>query len=105
MTRSCRRACGAQALALVAFIAGCSPTAVPIHGSDGKPYVYVDCTGMFSSLDDCYRVASRVCPAGYRITNHVAPRANPFGNLVIDCQDPAAMSTPPPAGTIAPEAR
>ena len=95
MTRSLRRACRALALAAAAFVAGCSATSVPIHGSDGKPYVYVDCSGMFRTLDDCYRVANRICPGGYRIANSVAPRANPFGNLVVDCQDPGAMSIPP----------
>jgi hypothetical protein len=85
MMRTIRRACS---LLAAAAVAGCSATSVPIHGSDGKPYVYVDCSGMFRSLDDCYRVANRVCPTGYRIVNSVAPRANPFGNLVVDCQDP-----------------
>lgn len=65
--------------------AGCSVTAIPIHGSDGKPYTYVDCSGMFQSLDGCYQEANRACPGGYRIVNSVAPRSNPFGNLVIEC--------------------
>jgi len=92
MTRSLRRVF----LLLVAGVAaGCSTTSVPIHGSDGKPYVYVDCSGMFHSLDDCYRVANRVCPAGYRLANSVAPRSSPFGNLVLDCQEPGGMTTPP----------
>jgi len=99
MTRSLRRASLVLALGVVA---GCSPTSVPIHGSDGKPYVYVDCSGMFSNLDDCYRVASRVCPEGYRIANSVAPRSDPFGNLVIDCQTPDRNSpTPPPSAAAA----
>lgn len=102
MTRTFRRG---WLLLGAAVAAGCSATSVPIHGSDGKPYVYVDCSGMFSSLDDCYRVANRVCPAGYRIVNSVAPRANPFGNLVVDCQNPrlddgsTATSPPATAGT------
>jgi len=85
-----------------AVVAGCSATYTPIYGSDGKPYVYVDCNGMFRSLDDCYDVANRVCPQGYRIMNSVAPRANPFGNLVVDCKDGTAATAPtpsaPPAG-------
>jgi subtilase family serine protease len=72
--------------------AGCSVTAVPIHGSDGKPYTYVDCSSMFQSLDDCYQEANRVCPSGYRIVNSVAPRANPFGNLVIECGSPSTAT-------------
>ena len=91
MTRTIRRACLLLAAATTA--AGCSATSVPIHGSDGKPYVYVDCSGMFRSLDDCYQLANSVCPSGYRIANSVAPRANPFGNLVVDCQ-PAAAAAP-----------
>jgi hypothetical protein len=96
MKRSLRRA---FLLLATGVAAGCSATSVPMYGSDGKPYVYVDCSGMFHSLDDCYRVANRVCPNGYRLTNSVAPRSNPFGNLVIDCQDAAAPTTPAVAAT------
>lgn len=101
MTRILRRA--AVVLAAVSA-AGCSATSVPIYGSDGKPYVYVDCSGMFSTLDECYRVASKVCPGGYRIANGVAPRESPFGNLVVDCQTPGAsdlapLPTPPGASS------
>jgi hypothetical protein len=96
MTRSLCRAF----LVLATGLAGCSVTSVPIHGSDGKPYVYVDCSGMFHSLDDCYQLANTVCPAGYRLVNSVAPRSDPFATLVIDCQEPGAMtpsSAPTPA--------
>jgi hypothetical protein len=85
MMRTIRRAC---LLLAAAAVTGCSATSVPIHGSDGRPYVYVDCSGMFRSLDHCYQLANQVCPTGYRIVNSVAPRANPFANLVIDCKDP-----------------
>jgi len=89
MTRFLRR----RACLLLALVAtGCSATSVPIHGSDGKPYVYLDCSGMFRTLDDCYQLANQQCPSGYRIVNSVAPRANPFGNIVVDCHDPAAAS-------------
>ena len=85
MKRTLRRAC---LLAAALAGAGCSVSAVPIHGSDGKPYVYLDCSRMIQSLDDCYQEANRVCPGGYRIVNSVAPRSNPFGNLVIECSSP-----------------
>ena len=99
MTRILRRG---AVLVILAGVLGCSATAVPIHGSDGKPYVYVDCSGTFQGLDDCYRIANQMCPAGYRLANSVAPRANPFSNLVIACEGPAADdaisgSTAPPA--------
>ena len=90
MMRTLRRAC---LLTAALAGAGCSVTAVPIHGSDGKPYTYVDCSSMFQSLDDCYQEANRVCPSGYRIVNSVAPRANPFGNLVIECTSPGVASS------------
>ena len=90
MKRTLRRAC-LVAAALAG--AGCSVTAVPIHGSDGKPYTYIDCSSMFQSLDDCYQEANRVCPGGYRIVNSVAPRANPFGNLVVECGSVAGASS------------
>lgn len=86
MTRTIRRAC---LLLAAAALAGCSATSVPIHGTDGKPYLYVDCSGMFRELDHCYELANQLCPSGYRIVNSVAPRSNPFGNLVIDCTNPA----------------
>jgi hypothetical protein len=94
MTRTLRR--GSLLVVLIAA-AGCSATAVPIHGSDGKPYLYVDCSGMFRTLDDCYRAANEVCPDGYRIVNSVAPRANPFGNLVIGCQSASGAAAPAPS--------
>lgn len=93
MKRTLRRAC---LLAAALAGAGCSVTTVPIHGSDGKPYVYVDCSNIFQSLDDCYRAANNVCPGGYRIVNSVAPRSNPFGNLVLECTHP---SLPAGSGT------
>ncbi|MBY0278092.1 hypothetical protein K2Z84_22385 [Candidatus Binatia bacterium] len=90
MKRTLRRAC----LVVAALAgAGCSVTAIPIHGSDGKPYTYVDCSGMFQSLDGCYAEANRSCPGGYRIVNSVAPRANPFGNLVIECTSPGVAAS------------
>lgn len=90
MKRTLRRAC----LVVAALAgAGCSVTAIPIHGSDGKPYTYVDCSSMFQSLDGCYAEANRSCPGGYRIVNSVAPRANPFGNLVIECTTPGTVGT------------
>jgi hypothetical protein len=92
MRRSVRRAL--LLLVAGAAAAGCSATSVPIYGSDGRPYVFVDCSSMFNSLDDCYRTANQVCPGGYRLTNSAAPRSNPFGNLVIDCSPPP---TPEPA--------
>ncbi|MBM4244949.1 MAG: hypothetical protein FJ148_14230 [Deltaproteobacteria bacterium] len=76
------------ALPLAVAAAGCSVTAVPIHGTDGKPYVYVDCSSVFRSLEDCYAEANRVCPGGYRLVNGVAPRSSPFGNLVLECASP-----------------
>jgi len=76
------------ALPLAFGAAGCSVTAVPIHGSDGKPYIYVDCSSTFQSLEDCYAEANRVCPGGYRLVNGVAPRSSPFGNLVLECASP-----------------
>ena len=96
MTRSL---CRALLLLAAGLAASCSVTSVPIHGSDGKPYVYVDCSGMFHSLDDCYQLANRVCPGGYRLVNSVAPRSDPFATLVIDCQEPGAMTTPSSAPT------
>lgn len=101
MMRSFANAVGLCALILSA---GCSATSVPIHGSDGKAYVYVDCSGMFRSLDDCYQLANSVCPDGYRIANSVAPRANPFGNLVVDCQPAAASAAAAPADAASPAA-
>jgi len=95
MTRILRRA----GLLLLAAAAGCSATSVPIHGSDGKPYTYVDCSGMFRTLDDCYQLANQVCPAGYRIVNSVAPRSNPFGNLIVDCQPAGGSAHDVPAPT------
>lgn len=95
MTRTLRRAC----LLLAAAVTGCSATSVPIHGSDGKPYVYLDCSGMFRTLDDCYQLANQECPSGYRIVNSVAPRANPFGNIVVDCHAPAASASAAPAAS------
>jgi hypothetical protein len=94
-----RSASGTPAVAVLLSVlaAGCSATSTRIYGSDGKPYVYVDCNGLFSSLDDCYEVASEVCPGGYRIMNGVAPRANPFGNLVIDCKDAGGASAAAPS--------
>lgn len=85
MTRFLLRSAG---LLLAVAAAGCSVTAIPIHGSDGRPYVYVDCDAPFQSLDDCYAEANRVCPGGYRIANGVAPRTSPFGNLVLECANP-----------------
>lgn len=99
--RTFRRTC----IALAAATAGCSATSVPIHGSDGKPYTYVDCSGMFRTLDDCYQLANRVCPSGYRIVNSVAPRANPFGNLVVDCHDGGASAAPAAASAAGSDAR
>lgn len=90
MMRTLRRG---AVLALLAGTLGCSATSVPIHGSDGKPYVYVDCSGTFQGLDDCYRLANQTCPAGYRLANSVAPRANPFSNLVIDCLPAGGTAT------------
>jgi len=97
-----RSLCPLSLLAALGTLGACSATSVPIHGNDGKPYVYVDCSGMFQSLDDCYRTANEICPTGYRIMSSVAPRANPFGNLIVDCTSPGEASgapgpTPTPA--------
>ncbi|MEW6272283.1 MAG: hypothetical protein AB1689_23620 [Thermodesulfobacteriota bacterium] len=89
----------AVAVLLAVLAAGCSVTSTKIYGSDGKPYVYVDCNGLFQTLDDCYVAASEACPAGYRIVNGVAPRANPFGNLIVDCTDAGTTRTAPPPST------
>jgi len=99
-----RRSLGRLPWLLALFTLGaCSVTSVPIHGNDGRPYVYLDCSGMFQSLDDCYRAANEVCPSGYRIMSSVAPRSNPFGNLIIDCAPPdTAAGTPVPTPTPAP---
>lgn len=97
MSRSVRRA---LLLLLAGVAAGCSATSVPIYGSDGRPYVFVDCSSMFNSLEACYQTANQVCPGGYRLANSVAPRSNPFGNLVIDCSPPPTpepVPTPTPA--------
>lgn len=88
-------------LALCA-LGACSATSVPIHGSDGKPYVYVDCNGAFLSLDDCYEKANEICPSGYRIVTSVAPRANPFGNLIVACSEPGSEASSVPAATPTP---
>jgi hypothetical protein len=101
MTQAIRRA---LLLLAAGAAAGCSATSVPIYGSDGKPYVFVDCSNMFNSLDDCYRLANQVCPTGYRLANSVAPRSNPFGNLVVDCQTPAGRTAMEPASLPTPAA-
>ena len=97
MPRSLRRA--TRLLALVVAGAGCSATSVPIHGNDGKAYIYVDCSGFFRSLDACYVAANQLCPAGYRIMSSVAPRSDPFGSLVIDCQEGTTATAQSSAGT------
>lgn len=101
MRRSLRNVPGLLALCA---LGACSATSVPIHGSDGKPYLYIDCNDMFLSLDDCYEKANEVCPTGYRIVTSVAPRANPFGNLIVACSEPGSEASPAPAATPTPEA-
>ncbi|HEY8516014.1 MAG TPA: hypothetical protein VIS07_10920 [Candidatus Binatia bacterium] len=77
-------------------------TSTRIYGSDGKPYTYVDCNGPLQTLEDCYVAAREACPNGYRIVNGVAPRANPFGNLIVACNEPGAEAASAPAATTSP---
>ncbi|HZR81120.1 MAG TPA: hypothetical protein VFD92_08480 [Candidatus Binatia bacterium] len=69
-------ACGLQA---------CAVTATQIHGNDGKSYQYVECKGLFRTLDDCYVKANEVCPAGYQIDNDAAPRDTYNSSMIVRC--------------------
>lgn len=71
---------------LGAILAGCSVTATQIYGRDGNPYQYIQCDGLFRTLDDCYVKAAQTCPTGYQITDGVAPRDFYDSSLIIRCK-------------------
>lgn len=75
----------ASIIALAAVLAGCGPSAIPIHGRDGRPYLYVECDGIFRTIESCYAAANKACPRGYRIVENVAPRDYYNSSLVFAC--------------------
>lgn len=79
------RRTAARLLALAAALGGCSATAIPIHGRDGLPYLYVECDGPLRSIESCYEAANRACPRGYRIVENAAPRDVYRASLVFAC--------------------
>ena len=74
------------ALAGLLGVSACSVTATPIHGRDGAPYQYISCGGLIHSLTDCYAMADKVCPNGYRVSDYAAPIDLSTTNLIVSCQ-------------------
>ena len=81
-----RRSQALAALASAVALSGCAVTATQIYGRDGLPYQYVECRGLWRTLEDCYQKASQVCPSGYRIDNDAAPRDAYNSSLIVRCK-------------------
>jgi len=81
-----RRSLAFAALPLLLALPGCAITATQIYGRDGNPYQYIECRGIWRTLEDCYQKASQVCPSGYRIENDAAPRDAYNASLIVRCK-------------------
>jgi hypothetical protein len=81
-----RRSLALAALPLLLALPGCAITSTQIYGRDGSPYQYIECRGIWRTLEDCYQKANQVCPSGYRIENDAAPRDAYNSSLIVRCK-------------------
>ncbi len=85
------------ALSLSLMLASCaSVTPSEFRGPNGRTAYSMRCSGMGRTLDDCYRKAGELCPAGYTIIDRASGTvavpvgggivAAPQHNLAVECK-------------------
>lgn len=75
------------AIAISAALAGCAVSATPVTGPEGKSAYSLKCAGYGRTLDDCYKKAGEVCPAGYKIDAMPTSAIGPGAYMLVSCKD------------------
>lgn len=75
-------------LAVGIVLGGCAVSPEQFSGPTGKAAYTMACSGMMRTVADCYREASRLCPAGYTVVaeSHTGHVDGVSRRLTVECK-------------------